>query len=95
MTNSSTEHDQNLTTQIVVASFENDTGSTDVSREKVWKNFGFFDARKSDYSMEKVNFSGNTQIYLNQAYLTVKKNKKFFYSDCFLLGHIVEVSNLP
>ena len=86
MTKAPTENDRNVTTKIVAATFENDLGSVEVSREKVWKNFGYFDARKSDYSMEKVNFPENILFYLNQSYLTVKKNKKNFYCDYFILG---------
>ena len=86
MTKAPTENDRNVTTKIVAATFENDLGSVEVSGEKVWKNFGYFDARKSDYSMEKVNFPENTLFYLNQSYLTVKKNKKNFYCDYFILG---------
>ena len=55
-TRSAKESDGNLTIKIVAASFENDIGSTDVSGEKVWKDFGFFEARKSDYLMEKEIF---------------------------------------
>ena len=86
MTKAPTENDRNVSTKIVAATFENDLGSVEVSGEKVWKNFGYFDARKSDYSMEKVNFPENTLFYLNQSYLTVKKNKKIFYCDYFILG---------
>ena len=35
-----------------------------------------FDAKKSDCSIEKVNLQENTLIYLNQAYLIVKKDEK-------------------
>ena len=31
--------------------------------------------------MEKINFPENTLIYLNQLYLTVKKNKEIFCCD--------------
>lgn len=44
--------------------------------------------------MEKLNFPENSLIYFNQAYLTVKKNKKIFYCNFSLLGQIVEVLNL-
>ena len=56
LTRSANESDGNLTIKIVAASFENDIGSTEVLGEKVWKDFGFFEARKSDYLMEKVIF---------------------------------------
>ena len=35
-----------------------------------------FDAKKSDCSIEKVNLQENTLIYLNEAYLIVKKDEK-------------------
>ena len=36
--------------------------------------------------MEKVNFLENALFYLNQSYLTVKKNKKGYYCDFFIVG---------
>ena len=78
MTKPATKSDRNVSTKIAAATFENDLGSVEVSGEKVWKNFIYFDAKKLDYSMEKVNFPENTPFYLNQWYLTVKKNKKIF-----------------
>ena len=39
--------------KIIAATFENNLGSAEVSGEQVWKNFGYFDARKSDYLMER------------------------------------------
>ena len=47
----------------------------------------------SDYNMEKVNFPENTLLYVNQVYLTVRKNKKIYYCDYYIIGQIVEVSN--
>ena len=60
MTRAATENNKNVRTKIVAATFENDFGSVEVSGEKVWKNFGYFHARKSDCSMEKVNYLENT-----------------------------------
>ena len=81
MTKATTDNDKNISTNIVAATFENQLGSQEVSGERVWRNFGYFDTRKSDYSMEKVNFPENTLLYINQAFLTVKKNKNIFYCD--------------
>ena len=78
MTRAATENDRNVSPKIVTETFENDLSSVEVSGEKVLKNSSYFDARKSDYLMEKVNFPENILFYLNQSYLTVKKNKKFF-----------------
>ena len=69
MTRAATENDKNVSTKIVAPTFENDFRSAEVSGENVWKNFGYLDARKSDYLMEKVNIPQNTLFYLNQSYL--------------------------
>ena len=45
--------------------------------------------------MEKVNFPENIILYLNQAYLTVKKSKKIYYCDFLILVQIVQASNPP
>ena len=76
MSKATTENDKNVSTKIVAATFENENGSEEVSAERVWRQYGFFDSRKSDYSMEKVNYPENTILYLNQVYLTVKKPPK-------------------
>ena len=74
---------------------ENKNKTVKVSGEKIWKKHSFFNAIKCDFNMEKVNYPENTLFYKNQAYLTVKKNKKIFYCDYFILGQIVESSNPP
>ena len=94
MSKATTENDKNLSTKIVAATFKNEIGSEEVSGERFWRNYGYFDARKSDYSMEKVNFPENSLLYINQSYLTVKKKKKF-YCDFFMLRKIVESSKPP
>ena len=45
--------------------------------------------------MEKLNFPENSLFYINQSYLAIKRNKKIYYADYFLLGQIIEASNLP
>ena len=82
MTKATTDNDKNISTKIVAATFENG----------VWTSFGYFDARKSDCSMVKVNFPDNMLLYINQAFLIVKKNKN---CDYYVLGHIVETSDTP
>ena len=86
MTKATTDNDKNISLNIVAATFENQLGSQEVSGERVWRNIGYFDTGKSDYSMEKVNFPENTLLYINQAFLTVKKNKNIFYCDYYVLG---------
>ena len=85
VTKSATESHKNLKTQIVAANFQKDIGSVEVSEEKLWGSFGFFDASWPDYNMEKVNFPENTLLYVNQAYLTVqKKKKKIHHCDYYI-----------
>ena len=79
MSKATIENDKTVSTKIVAATFENNLGSEEVSGERVLRSYGFFDARKSNYSVEKVNFPENTLHHLNQSYLTVKKNKKEIY----------------
>ena len=60
MARAATENDKDVSTKIVAATFENNFGSAKVTGEKVRKIFGYFDTRKSEYLMEKVNFPENT-----------------------------------
>ena len=76
MNKATMENHKNVSTKIVAASFENEIGSEEVSTERVWRQYGFFDSRKFEYSMEKVNYPENTILYLNQAYLNVKEKQK-------------------
>ena len=69
MSKATTKNDKNVSTKIVTATFENNLGPEQVSGVTFWRSFGFFDASKSKYSMEKVNFPENTQYHLNQSYL--------------------------
>ena len=90
MSKAMTENDK-ISTKIVAATFENEIGSEEVSGEKVWRQFRFFDSRKSNYGMEKVNFPENSLLYINQSYFTVKKKQKkfllwFFYSRAACRG---------
>ena len=73
MSKGTTENDKNVSTKIVSATFENEIESKEVSRKIFWRDYGYFDTRKSDYSKEKVMFPENTLIYINQSYLMVKK----------------------
>ena len=59
MTKSATESGKSLTTEIVAARFDKDIGSVEFCGEKRWRSFRFFDASRSDYHMDKVNFPEN------------------------------------
>ena len=44
MSRATTENDKNVSTKIVAATFENEIGSEEVSAERVWRQYGFFDS---------------------------------------------------
>ena len=72
----SVENNCNVSTNFFAATIENENETVEVSTKIFWKNHGFFNAIKPDFNMEKVNYPENILFYINQAYLTVKKNKK-------------------
>ena len=45
--------------------------------------------------MIKESYPENSILYINQGYLTIKGNKKFYYSDHYILGQINECINSP
>ena len=95
MTKAATENDRNVSTKTGAATFENNLGSVEVSAEKVWKTFGYFDARKSDYLMGKVNFPDNTLFYFNQLYLPSRRTRKFFTVTTLPLAKQIVESSKP
>ena len=89
-------NNKNYTTKLVAEKFDRrDLLSQEISGERVWKEPGFFGDLRADYNMEKVNLTENSLIFINQAYLTIQKNKNIFYCNYFSLGQIIEASNLP
>ena len=95
LSKASIENNRNVNTNFFAATIENENETVEMSGEKIWKKHDFFNAIKSDFNMEKVNYPENPLFYINQAYLTVKNNTKIFYCDYFILilGQIVESSN--
>ena len=54
LTKSSTENDRNLTAKVVATRWGDDRkGDTEMTGEKVWQDYSFFEARRFDYNMEK------------------------------------------
>ena len=96
LSKASIENNRNVNTNFFAATIENENETVEVSGEKIWKKHDFFNAIKSDFNMEKVNYPENTLFYINQA-IKVKNNKKIFYCDYFILilRQIVESSNPP
>ena len=79
-----TSADKNYTTQLIAEKIDaNKNGETEIAWKQVWKETEFSGDIKTDCNMVKVNFLENSFIYINQAYLTVQKNKKTYYCNFF------------
>ena len=83
MRKTTTEKNRNISTKIVAATFDNEIGSEEFPGEKVWRNYRYFDARKSDYLMEKVNYPENTFsksiLNFDNSYFDFLKNELQFF----------------
>ena len=87
-----TENDRNVRTKIAAATFGNEISSEKVSGEGVWKQYGFFDSRKSDCGMEKSELSGEYHTVFKSGLSNCQKNQKnlhlwFFYFGTDSGGH--------
>ena len=61
----------------------------------LWENLGYFDTESCDFSMEKANLPENTIFYISQAYPSFKDSKKVYYTDVFILAHIMPLAQQP
>ena len=43
MSKATTENDKSVSMKIVAATFENEIGSEEISAERMWRQYGFFD----------------------------------------------------
>lgn len=86
--------EQNVETPIVASKFDDENDSVSASTQ-IWSQYGYLNQQSTDFNTKKVNYPQNLIIYINQAYLTVKNNKKMYYADIFLLGQSKEAINLP
>ena len=85
LTKQSAGTNQALTTTLVAES-QNGNDVSEIAGEPVWKISGYFGQLRTDYNLEKANFPQNALLYLNQAYLTVQKSKKYFMGSIFYWG---------
>ena len=84
--------EENIETTIVVTRFENGNGKNTTC---VWSDHGYFKQKPCDFHMIKENYSKNSILYINQGYLTIKHNKKFYYADHYIIGQVNEFINPP
>ena len=92
LTRHATEKDRSLKKQLLV--FNSKSGEDVPIRERIWSEQGFFGDERSDFGMPKVDYPEKTLIYVNQAYLTVKKGESFIYAGQFILGQVIPTANL-
>ena len=81
-------------TQIIASTFSDEVGTVTSGSRLRW-SFDYFSEQTNNFNIAKVNYLENTIMYINQAYLTIKNNKKMFYADHQILGQIIEVLNPP
>ena len=86
--------EKNLETSIIAITFDDENGQ-DPTSIRVWPNYGYFNQQLTDFKLKRKNHPEIWIIYINQAYLTVKNNKRMFYGDHFILGQIIEAINQP
>ena len=86
-----TNKDQQLETQILSVSFQDDESK---STEHVWQESGFFDDHRSDLTIPKANFSENALVYVNQGSVPlVKGGGQALYLEFVVLGQLMPVAN--
>ena len=95
LSKASVEDNRNVSMNFFVATIEKENKAIELSGQKIWKKHGFFNAMKPDFNIKKENYPENTLFCINQGYFTVKKNKKIFCCNYFILGQVIESSNPP
>ena len=83
--------EQNIETTIVATRFENGNGKNTC----VWPAHQYFKQQPCDFHMIWENYPENRILYINQGYLTIKENKKFYYADHYLLSQVNKCINPP
>ena len=68
------------------------------STEKIWKSNGyfFFGDQRTDLTINKANFPGNTLAYVNNGSISaVRRGQTAIYLDYVILAQILPVINFP
>ena len=63
--------------------------------QQLWPKLGYFSGQTNNFNMQTLNYSGNSIIYVNQGYLTMKQDKRMFYADYHIRGQISEALDVP
>ena len=93
LTNHATDKDRSLK----ISDFKVSTSGIDceIAGECIWTHNGCYKDESSEMNLTKTNYPELNLIYINQAYLTVKKSKNIVYGDYKLLGQMVPAANPP
>ena len=94
LTKNFVENEKIVETQTISSKFSDEAGIVS-SGTRLWSSFGYDSKQTNNFNMSKVNCPVNTIIYIDQAYLTVKNNKKMYYADIFFGGGQVTEALIP
>ena len=83
-----------IETTIIASEFDDESGQAS-TYTRIWQQYGYLKQQSTDFNMKKRNYPENSIIYINQAFLTVKNNKKNVLWRLFFLGQIIEAINPP
>ena len=83
-----TNKDQKLKTKMMILFQDDESKGT----EKVWQESGFFDEKRGELTISKVNFPKNTLVYANQASVSVcKDGEQAIYVEFLVIGQLMPV----
>lgn len=84
-----TSKDQQLKTQMLISLKDDDSKAT----ENIWKGNGSFNEQRSDLTIQKPNFPGNTLIYISQGSISTVKGDHVIYLEYVILGQLMPLAN--
>lgn len=92
------ENEKNTEAKIMASKF-NDETRTVTPGQLLWKKLGYFSEKNTEttettnFDTQKISFLESSSICIVQAYLMIKKNKRMFYADYFILEQLTEALN--
>ena len=86
-----TDKDRSMKTQLLFKPKDDK-----LSRERIWKENGFFRDVRAELNLEKVNIPENCLLYVNQGFLsTVKGSEIAMFLHNFIIGQLIIAANQP
>ena len=87
-------NEKNIEAQLIASKFT-DESSDLTSGRRLWPSYGYFSDQTNNFNLAKDNYPENCIPYVNQGYLTIKNNKRMYYTDMQILGQVIETLNPP